>query len=68
MNALVMVGVAHPELPKILDFLGDEAIGKAALKATRGDHDLPSFDSSRSSRNKYWFSSLMASKVFLAWR
>src|SRR5207247_9592190 len=54
-----LVGVAHPGLPKILDFLGDEAIGKAALKATRGDHDLPSFDSSRSSRNKYWLSSLI---------
>ena len=63
-----LVGVAHPGLPKILDFLGDEAIGKAALKTTRGDHDLPSLDWSRSSRNKYWFSSLIASKVSFAWR
>ena len=63
-----LVGMAHPGLPKILDLLGDEAIGKAALKATHGDHDLPSFNSSQPSRNKYWFSSLIASKVSFAWR
>ena len=63
-----LVSVAHPGLPKILDFLGDEAIGEAALKTARGDHDLPAFDRSRSSRNKDWFSSLIASSVSFAWR
>jgi hypothetical protein len=48
-----LVGVPHPGLPKILDFLGDEAIGETALKTARDDHDLRSFDSSLSSRNKY---------------
>lgn len=48
-----LVGVAHPGLPKILDFLGDKAIGEAALKTAGGDHDLRSFDSSLSNRNRY---------------
>src|SRR6202165_719643 len=63
-----LVGVAHPGLPEILDFFDDEAIGEAALQTAGGDHALPSFDSSRSSRNKYWFSSLIASSVSFAWR
>src|ERR1700730_10221645 len=58
-----LIGVAHPGLPKILNFFGNEAIGEAALKTAGSDHDLPSFASSRSSRTKYWFSSLIASKV-----
>ena len=62
------VGVAHPRLPKIPDFLGDKSIGEAALPPAGGDHDLSSLDSSRSSRNKYWLSSLIASNVSLAWR
>lgn len=63
-----LIGVPHPGFPKILDFLGDVAVGEAALKTAGGDHNCRSLDSSRSSRNKYWFSSLMASRVSLAWR
>jgi hypothetical protein len=29
--------------PQIFDFLGDETVGEATLKAARGNHDLPSF-------------------------
>jgi hypothetical protein len=45
--------VPHPRLPKILNLLGDEAIGKATLKTARGDQALSSFDSSLSNRNRY---------------
>jgi hypothetical protein len=65
-----LVGMAHPGLPKILDLLGDEAVGEAALETARGDHRWRSLllDSSRSRRNTCWLSSLMASMTSFTWR
>ena len=48
-----LVGMAHPGFPKILDLLGDQAIGEVALKTACGDQALRSFDSSLSRRNRY---------------
>src|SRR5580692_10764585 len=62
-----LICVPHPGLPQIGHFPGDETIGEAALQAAGGDHALRSLASSRSSRNKYWFSSLIASRVSFAW-
>src|ERR1700719_3981680 len=56
-----LICVPHPGLPQIGHFPGDETIGEAALQAAGGDHALRSLASSRSSRHKYWFSSLIAS-------
>src|SRR5450759_2275040 len=60
-----LVGMAHPGFPKVLDLFEDKAIGESPLQAARDDHrwrSLP-LDSSRSSRNRNWLISLMASRV-----
>jgi hypothetical protein len=61
-----LIGMPHPGLPQIGHCFADEAIGEAALQAAGNDHAVRSFASSLSSRNKYWFSSLIASRISFA--